>query len=244
MATYKPVVIKTGELQQLQSADDFVANSLQALASGRVAALNGIDTGSPFTTGYHDSFRMAADEQLHFHGHLNLATGVAIVTANDTDFALVPLELRSSFLAITGGGANIGGTTDPGDGNLLCKNLPVSRVLAAVGGIDAKAATDTNLYTVPTDKTLVITAVIIRCTAASAISAPASASVLTTSLIQLWPSRSLTGFTTAGGMYTFTPDNTWNIFIAAGNTVMFRVNTAATGTSQTFSVDLIGYLLQ
>jgi hypothetical protein len=55
---------------------------------------------------------------VHFRTHLTAAAGPAIVAANDTDAALVPLEIRATPTLFAGGGVNIGGTTDPGAGAL------------------------------------------------------------------------------------------------------------------------------
>jgi hypothetical protein len=46
MATYKPVVIKNGEFQQLQSGDDLLANGLKAFASGGVNIGGSTDPGA------------------------------------------------------------------------------------------------------------------------------------------------------------------------------------------------------
>lgn len=175
---------------------------------------------------------------------LYLGIGADSVYSYIQSWGARPLRLNSQGNStLFGGGVNIGGTTDPGAGNLACNNLPVLRVLATVTGIDAKTAADSTLYTVPAGKSLVITSVVVRCTAAVSISAPAAASIITGALFQVWPNRSLTGLTVATAMNSFVPDNTWNIVLAAATSILFRINTAATGTSQTLAVDVIGYLL-
>lgn len=123
-------------------------------------------------------------------------------------------------------------------------NTPVSpTLLATVTGINAKSTGQTTLYTVPTGKTCVVTAAIIRCTAASSITNGPTASVGFTStaytdiyaaanMVALTGTTSIFGYSTVG----------MSASAVAATVIKFNISSAASGTSQTIAVDLIGYL--
>ena len=116
-------------------------------------------------------------------------------------------------------------------------------ILVTVNGINGKAVANTSLYTVPAGKTCIVIGYTVRCSAASAITVGPAAGIgniagtsnisasqgmnalLTTSDSFLWTLYGMSKVTTAGGQ------------------IYFNLGTAATGTSQTLSVDLMGYNL-
>jgi lysophospholipase L1-like esterase len=125
-------------------------------------------------------------------------------------------------------------------GNNDIRYLSNERKLSTTTGINAKSATSTTLYTVPTGKTLVITKYIVRCTAATAITTGMSASLTSTGSY----ASAFFGFSSLTDLGMFMKDDTGTgprYVMNAGETVSFAINTAASGTSQTVAVDLFGY---
>jgi hypothetical protein len=111
--------------------------------------------------------------------------------------------------------------------------------ISTITGIDAKTVASSALYTVPTGKTLVITKYIVRCTAATSITAGMSASLTSTGSY----SSSFFGFSSLTDVGMFMKDDTGTgprYVLNAGETVSFTINTGATGTSQIVAVDLFG----
>lgn len=114
-------------------------------------------------------------------------------------------------------------------------------VKATVTGIDAKSVGTTNLYTVPTGKTLLVTHVIVRCSAATSITDAATAGVgVAGGEDDIFSSRKMTNLHTTGGVWVFSAVDRI-VPVAAASTVKFGIDTGATGTSQTLVVDLVGY---
>lgn len=70
---------------------------------GRLSADAGVNSGNGYMTGYHDTFKVATNEQLHFLGHLNLVDGVTINSADDANSALKSMELRASAFLLSAG---------------------------------------------------------------------------------------------------------------------------------------------
>lgn len=118
--------------------------------------------------------------------------------------------------------------------------MPV-QLLSTTTGINAKTAASTTIYTVPAGKTLVVTRVVVRVTAATAITVGASASVTASTSGTIYASNAMTTLTATPQLFKF-PDDGISVTAGAGETIAFVVGTGATGTSQTVSVDLIGYL--
>lgn len=117
------------------------------------------------------------------------------------------------------------------------------RVLSTVTGINAKTTGATTLYTVPTSRTAVITGAIVRCTAASSITvAPTLGIGVAAGEDDIFASTALTGLTanTKEWHFSLTGLASKN---AAASVISLGIDTAATGTSQTLAVDLLGYLI-
>ncbi len=113
--------------------------------------------------------------------------------------------------------------------------------LATVTGIDGLVAADTLLYTVPSGSEAVILGAVVICSAASGISAPATAGVGSNGAADdIFASQALTGLTAAGLAYTFPEGGTFAI-AGSGSTINLGIDAGATGTSQSLSVHLIGY---
>jgi len=116
-------------------------------------------------------------------------------------------------------------------------------ILSSTTGINGKTVTNTNLYTVPSGRTAIITGYVVRCSAASSITVGASAGIGNSGgTNNIVASQAMTALLTTSDLYV------WNIqggskTVAAGSSVFFNLGTAATGTSQTLIVELIGYLL-
>ena len=113
--------------------------------------------------------------------------------------------------------------------------------LSTTTGINAFSATSTNLFTVPTGRTAVITDAFVRCSAASSVSGPATAGVGVTGS-DVIASTSLLNLTSTTKLFRLAASGS-SVPVAAGSVVKFNIDAAATGTSQTLVVDLLGYLL-
>lgn len=122
--------------------------------------------------------------------------------------------------------------------NLISINTP--QVLATITGINAKATGTTALYTVPTGKTLIVTGVYVLTTAATAITIGPSADVGVTAG-DIYANTAMTALTTTGKVFQYVTGGVYSSS-AATNVVNFNINTGATGTSQTLTVNLVGYL--
>jgi len=115
--------------------------------------------------------------------------------------------------------------------------------LITITGVDAKVTGTTTLYTVPTGKTAVITGAVIRCTAATAITvAPALGIGVAAGEDDIFASTALTGLTATTKVWSFGASGLAAPVAAAG-VIKLGIDTAATGTSQTIAVDLLGYLV-
>ena len=148
---------------------------------------------------------------------------------------------------------NVNFVTTPGVSYAVADDAPNNRnnvtislsgwgVLASVGGIDAFTVANTVLFTVPAGFSAQIEAVVLRCTAAVAVSAPADAGVgVSPSTSDVFAIQTLTGLVTTGLAYRFPPGGLATI-AAAGSDVQLRINVAATGTSQILAADVIGRL--
>ncbi len=169
----------------------------------------------------------------------NTAKAVNIYTNSATNVRM--------YISATGG-VSIGNTTDAGAGNLsvtgriTANSLPVIINLSATTGIDAKTTGTTSLYTVPAGKTLIVTGATVRCTAASAITiGPTLGIGVAAGEDDIFASTTLTTLTTTAKVFGFTATG-MSVKVDAGGIVKLGLDTAATGTSQTLAIDLIGYL--
>lgn len=118
---------------------------------------------------------------------------------------------------------------------------PVIQQLESTDSIDLKSTGTTTILTVPTGKTAVVTCVVVRCTAATAITDVAAAAI-DTSTETLYGSRPMTGLDTSGDVYLFNEGGRF-VTLTAGTVLRLNVGTAAQGTTQTASVDVIGFFV-
>lgn len=114
--------------------------------------------------------------------------------------------------------------------------------LATVNNINAKVVGTTNLYTVPVDKRCVVTKVVTRCTNGNTVTGVPTLGVgIASGEIDIMPSTALTGLDTTDEIYNY---NIAGISAVGNNNDVIKlgIDTGATATAMTISVDLLGYL--
>lgn len=131
----------------------------------------------------------------------------------------------------------------PNASGVILVDSQAPSILATVTGINAKTTGTTVLYNVPSGKTAVITAAIVRCTAANTITIGPSADVgdSITGAASIYANTAIMALTAPPKAFGYSSVGMFNT-VAASGVINFNINTAATGTSQTISVTLIGYL--
>lgn len=115
-----------------------------------------------------------------------------------------------------------------------------SAILSITTGINTKSTGATTLYTVPTGKTAIITGAYVQCTAATAITAGPTADIGVTAA-DIYASTAMTALTATTKVFQYTTGGVFSSS-AAGALIKLNINVAATGTSQTVSVILTGFL--
>lgn len=121
--------------------------------------------------------------------------------------------------------------------------LPVPSVLSSTSGISGTSTGTTNLYTVPTGKTAIITDVVVRITAAATVSIVALAGVgIAAGEDDIFAAQSLVGLNAVGKHFQFVALGT-KVSANSGEVVKFGIDTAYIAGTATLAVDLIGYLL-
>lgn len=126
----------------------------------------------------------------------------------------------------------------------LKTNLTESvRILSTTTGIDAKLVAATNLYMVPSGKTAIITGMIVRATAATAITiGPTLGIGVAVGEDDIFISTPLIAITDPGKIYTGVPIGI-SAPVAAGNIIKVGIDTGATGTAETIEIFLLGFLI-
>lgn len=154
-----------------------------------------------------------------------------------------------SQLAVAGGLSDItfssGGNgqvlTSTGSG-VLWATLVNSLHVLSITPINAKVTGATTLYTVPTGKTAIITSAVIRCSAATAITNGPTIGIGTaTGTNDIFALAAANALTTTTTIFGFSLVG-MSVKVATGTAIKLNVGTASTGTSQTITVDLIGYI--
>lgn len=115
--------------------------------------------------------------------------------------------------------------------------------LSRTTGIDGKTVANTALYTVPTGKTAIITAYVVRVSAANSITIGPSAgigNVAGTNNISASQTMTVLTATTTNFIWQIIGQS---VTTSAAGVIYFNLGTAATGTSETLIVDLYGYLV-
>lgn len=117
------------------------------------------------------------------------------------------------------------------------------KVLNGGETVDTFSATAQAVYTAPTSNKVVITKLVLRCTAASAVTVPATAKVeINPAAGDLWDAESLIGVLAVDDTWVFDAEAR-GLVVPAGATVDVTVTIAATGTSQTLQAEVIGYVV-
>ncbi len=211
---------------------------VQLLGSGAggIGTIRGVATGTFVNGGFGLNFDTPdASGIISFrnNGTTKLSVSSSLVTISD--------NLTVSGGTITGGSSGLNNVIGAA-GNFTVASLPVPRVISTTPGINAKTVSNTSLYTVPTGKTLFVTAVNVYASAASAITTGPSAGVGTAA-----GTNDVIAIQTMSNIQTTADTFEWPIvgaskLITAGNQVYFNLTTVATGTSETLVVDIVGYL--
>lgn len=120
---------------------------------------------------------------------------------------------------------------------------PAGVLLSVTTGINAKTVATTNLYTVPSGKTAIITKAIVIPTAASSITqGPVAGIGVAAGEDDIFASVQLTGLINTTKVYAYEAIGTYTL-AAATDIIKLGIDTAAAGTSMTISVYLFGYLI-
>lgn len=115
-------------------------------------------------------------------------------------------------------------------------------ILSSTNNIDAKTVANTPLYTVPMGN-CVITGAIVRCTSATAITnGPTLGIGNAAGTNNIFASTAITALTTTTSIFGFTFFGV-SVLTPTSGIIYLNLGTASTGTSQTISVDLQGYLI-
>lgn len=116
-------------------------------------------------------------------------------------------------------------------------------LLSTTTSINAKTTGTTNLYTVPSGKTAIITKAIVVPTAASSITQGPTAGIgVAAGEDDIFSATELTGLTATTKAFAFDAIGTY-VMAAATEVIKFGIDTAASGTSMTITVYLFGYLI-
>ncbi len=121
-------------------------------------------------------------------------------------------------------------------------NPQVVSILGTKSGIDAATLATHSLYTVPTGKTALVSAVFVRTTASSGCGAAATVNFgANGASYDDWMSSANTMNTTANA-YWYMNSMTSKPMYAAASVFSMKITTASTCASQTIAVDVMGYL--
>lgn len=117
------------------------------------------------------------------------------------------------------------------------------QLLSTTTGIDGKTVATTNLYTVPSGKTCIITAATIRVTTASSITVVPTLGIgVASGESDIFASTGLTNLNATGKIWRFVGQATY-VAGQAADVIKLGIDTGATATTMTIAIDLFGYLL-
>lgn len=152
-----------------------------------------------------------------------------IITRQSGNYARLGIGVTGQVLTVAGG--------------LPAWVTPGATLLSTTTSINAKATGTTNLYTVPSGRTAVITKAIVIPTAASSITqGPALGIGVAAGEDDIFASTQLTGVTGTTKVYAFDAIGTY-VSAAATEVIKVGIDTVAAGTSMTLSIYLFGYLI-
>jgi hypothetical protein len=115
--------------------------------------------------------------------------------------------------------------------------------LATGVAVNSFSATAQAVYTAPATKKAVITQLVLRCTAANSVTVGASAKVeINPAAGDVFAEEVLVDVLVEDDQWTFTAEAR-GLVIPAGAQVDVTITNAATGTSQTLSADVLGYII-
>lgn len=117
-------------------------------------------------------------------------------------------------------------------------------ILSVTTGINAKSIATTNLYTVPTGKTAIVTEILFFASTVTAFggTVPTLGVGVAAGEVDIMASTALTGFDTTGEIYRFSCEGTY-VSNAAASVVKLGIDAGATGTTFTITAVLIGILI-
>ena len=117
------------------------------------------------------------------------------------------------------------------------------RLLSTTTGIDAKTTGTTNLFTVPTGRSCVVTRAVVRVTVADTVTVvPAMGIGIAAGEDDIFTSTTLTGVTVTTDLFHFSATAKTKVG-AATEVIKLGIDTGATATTMTIAVDLYGYLV-
>lgn len=126
--------------------------------------------------------------------------------------------------------------------HLSAQEINTDNILSTISGIDAKVIAITDLYTVPTDKTAVITSAVIKTESIIAISGVPTVGIgRNVTQDDIFFPTALTGLTSTSA---FIFPSIGTIALAnPGETIRLGIDVAAIGTQMIINVALSGYLI-
>lgn len=152
-----------------------------------------------------------------------------IITRQSGAYARLGIGITGQVLTVAGG--------------LPAWVTPGATLLSTTTSINAKATGTTNLYTVPSGRTAIITKAIVVPTAVTSITqGPVLGIGVAAGEDDIFSSTQLTGLTATTKVYAFDAIGTY-VAAAATEVIKLGIDTVASGTSMTLSVYLFGYLI-
>ena len=118
---------------------------------------------------------------------------------------------------------------------------PTFERMISVPSIDAKTTGNNLLWTNTGTSNFIVTGVSVVCTAASSITIPATVGIGTAAgTSDILSAVALTGLTSNTKTYRYSLSGSSNVIASAG-TIYANVTVGATGTSQTITINVMGY---
>lgn len=174
-------------------------------------------------------------------GNNEIQTDDVIGNVNGSHFADVNDSTKTYYFDFTGIGTGTGKKAKWAD---VSAGGHVSFTwLGQATGIDGKATGATTIYTVPSGKSVVVTRVVVRCTAATAIATgPTFGIGVAAGEDDIVASAAHAAFV-AANTYIFCSIKDPAVVATSTQAIKIGIDAAATGTSMTLAVELAGYLV-